>query len=169
MRPSSIAELLHCSISEARDLNRKFAKLFPKLTKEAEKAYRCNQERGFASTATNLHRYVNTQNRKLSGKDNWLVNHPIQGTAASIFKLAATRLHKLYRFYNARIIIPMHDAFVFEAPLPVFGVVGELTGQVMCQVAQEFLTSLMPRVEVDIEEPECWSQKKKIKLFFKQI
>ena len=46
-----------------------------------------------------------------------LGNSYVQGTAALVFFDAGNRLRQLYRRHGARLIIPVHDAFVFEAPL----------------------------------------------------
>ena len=45
-----------------------------------------------------------------------LGNSYVQGTAALVFFDAGNRLRQLYRRHGARLIIPVHDAFVFEAP-----------------------------------------------------
>ena len=48
---------------------------------------------------------------------NWMTNHPVQGSAAVVFKAAGNRLDRLYRACGARLVVPLHDAFVFEAPM----------------------------------------------------
>jgi DNA polymerase I len=75
-----------------------------------------------------------------------------------VFKEAGNRLDKLYRQYNARIIIPVHDAFIFEAPLEEMKTVAELTSRVMCEMLQEYFPVLRPRVEVNIDRPDCWNK-----------
>jgi DNA polymerase-1 len=82
----------------------------------------------------------------------------VQGTAADLFKLAGIRLDRLYRPYDAWLVIPVHDAFVFEAPLPVLGEVAELTRRVMCEVVQEAFPQLQPRAEVNVGRPGCWNK-----------
>ena len=52
----------------------------------------------------------------------------------------------------------MHDAFVFEAPLESLKEVAQLTEAVMCETVQEWFPELEPRVEVNIERPECWNK-----------
>lgn len=45
------------------------------------------------------------------------VNHPIQGTAADIIKIAMIRLHdQLTRSYQARMLLQVHDELVLEVP-----------------------------------------------------
>ena len=43
-------------------------------------------------------------------------NAYVQGTAALVLFNAGNRLRRLYRQHRARLIIPVHDAFVFESP-----------------------------------------------------
>ena len=87
-----------------------------------------------------------------------MTNHPVQGSAAVVFKAAGIRLDKLYRGYDAWLIIPMHDAYVFEAPLEAFKEVAELTGRVLRETMQEYFPVLRPDVEVNIQHPECWNK-----------
>ena len=44
-----------------------------------------------------------------------MINMPVQGTAAALFKVAGNRLHQLYKRHNTKLIVSLHDAFVFEA------------------------------------------------------
>ena len=67
-------------------------------------------------------------------------------------------MDKLYPQYDARIIIPLHDAFIFEAPLDSLETVAELTSRVMCDTLQEYFPALRPQVEVNISRPGCWNK-----------
>lgn len=85
-------------------------------------------------------------------------NHRVQGSAAVVFKAAGNRLDRLYRQYDAWLTIPVHDAFVFEAPLEVLGTVADLTKRVMCDTVQEYFPELQPQAEVNISDPSCWNK-----------
>ncbi len=85
-------------------------------------------------------------------------NYPVQGTAAVLFKLAGNRLDKLYHPHHARLIIPLHDAYIFEAPLAALEEVANLTARVMCETVQEQFPELHPCAEINIAHPECWNK-----------
>ena len=87
-----------------------------------------------------------------------MANHPVKGTAAAIFKDAGNRLRFLYRQYDAHLIIPLHDAYIFEAPLDVLKSVADLTADVMCKTVQKYFPALESNVEVNIEHPDCWNK-----------
>ena len=67
-------------------------------------------------------------------------------------------MDRLSRQYNARLLIPLHDAFIFEAPLEVLEEVAQLTKRVMCEAVQEYFSELRPQAEVNIKRPDCWNK-----------
>jgi DNA polymerase-1 len=87
-----------------------------------------------------------------------MTNHPVQGSAAAAFKAAGNRLDRLYRRYDAWLIVPLHDAYVYEAPLGSLSEVGELTGRVMCETVQEYFPQLRPGAEVNESDPARWNK-----------
>ncbi len=82
----------------------------------------------------------------------------MQGSATVVFKAAGNRLDKLYRQYDARIIIPLHDAFIFEAPLDALETAAELTSRVMCDTLHEYFPVLRSQVEVNTSRSDCWNK-----------
>ena len=133
--------------------------MFPALRQALADVTALGAVRGFAATASGLRRYRAGRRGPLSRWErNWFANHPVQGSAAVAFKAAGNRLDKLYRRYGASLIIPMHDAYVFEAPLGVLGEVAALTARVMCEAVQEYFSELRPRAEVNIDAPSCWNK-----------
>jgi DNA polymerase-1 len=86
-----------------------------------------------------------------------LGNAYVQGAAAVVFCAAGNRLRRLYREHDARLIIPVHDAFVFEAPTDKLRVVADLTKRVMIEAVQERFPELRPRAEANFAQPHCWN------------
>ena len=72
--------------------------------------------------------------------------------------MAGNRLYRRYQHYGARLILPMHDAFVFEAPRAKLGQVAKITGEVMRSTVQERFPALDPQVEINIDHPDCWNK-----------
>ena len=158
MTPHGLAQQLNTTKATATALQHKFMSMFPTL----ETALMCSSAygsmRGYAYSVSGLRKHRG-RGRKLTGwEQNWMVNYPVQGSAAIIFKAAGNRLDKLYQQYGAWLIIPLHDAFIFEAPVEKLRTVADLTSRVMCDTLQEYFPELRPQVEVNISKPECWNK-----------
>ena len=132
--------------------------MFPTLKQALTDAVQFGSLRGYAYTHTGLRRHRARTGPPSFWERNWLKNHPVQGSAAVLLKVAGNRLDKLYQPYQARLIIPLHDAFIFEAPLQQLQEVATLTDRVMCKAVQEHFPGLHPQVEVNISHPEWWNK-----------
>jgi DNA polymerase-1 len=113
--------------------------------------------RGSGVSASGLRRYRPHPGHPSAWERNWLANFPVQATAATVFKAACVRLDRLYRPLGARLIIPMHDGVVFEAPVGVLGEVAELTARVLADAVREQFPAVRPRVVVNAASPGCWN------------
>ncbi len=156
--PVGLAQTLGTSKGKAAALQNRFMAMFPKLQEALALASHCGAIRGYAYTISGLKRYRAKTGEATRWEKNWLTNHPVQGSAAVVFKAAGNRLDRLYRQYDARIIIPLHDAFIFEAPFSALENVAALTSRVMCDTLQEYFPVLRPQVEVNIARPDCWNK-----------
>jgi DNA polymerase I-like protein with 3'-5' exonuclease and polymerase domains len=132
--------------------------MFPHLRQALRQTAATAGVQGYASTVTNLHRHRGTSGPVQDWEKRWFVNHRIQGSAAAIFKMVCTRLVELYQPYDAWLIIPLHDAIVFEAPLEAFEEVTNLTATVMCETLEEVFPVLEPRVTLNVSKPKCWNK-----------
>ena len=61
------------------------------------------------------------------------VNHPIQGSAADIIKIAMTNLHKALANFRARMVLQVHDELVLEVPDEEMAEVRPLMVEIMSQ------------------------------------
>jgi DNA polymerase I-like protein with 3'-5' exonuclease and polymerase domains len=143
---------------QAEELLLKFLEMFPALGKALDDGVYFAMSRGYAATATGLKRYRPGAGALSNWERNWMKNHPVQGTAAALFKTACIRLDSLYKAHGARLILPVHDAVVFECPLAAVQEIAELTRRVLCDAVQEFFPQLRPRAVLNIAHPECWSK-----------
>ena len=156
--PVGLAQTLGTTKAKAAALQERFMAMFPRLQEALILAAQFGAIRGYAFTISGLKRYRAKNGEATRWERNWLTNHPVQGSAAVVFKAAGNRLDKLYQQYDARIILPLHDAFIFEAPLSELEFVAELTARVMCDTLQEYFPMLRPQVEVNISRPDCWNK-----------
>jgi len=156
--PIGLAPKLGTTVGVAKMLRKRFMDMFPQLQSGLHRTEQFGAIRGYVSTMTGLKRYRGKTGASDSWERNWMTNHPVQGSAAVVFKAAGNRLDKLYRRYDARIIIPVHDAFIFEAPLENLEEVANLTERVMCDTLQEYFPKLQPKAEVNITRPDCWNK-----------
>ena len=158
MTAQGLANELNTSVSHAAAFQNQFLSMFPTLKHALFDTMQFSTLRGYALTHTGLRRYRAGRGRPSSWEQNWLKNHPVQGSAAVLFKVAGNRLDNLYQRYHARLIIPLHDAFIFEAPLEFLKEVADLTARIMCETVQEQFPELHPRVEINMSHPECWNK-----------
>lgn len=154
-----LARYLGVSEVEAAELQTQFLKMFPSLKTAMDQAVAYGELRGYALLSSGLRRYRPAGAGHLSTwEQNWMLNTPVQGSAAVLFKAAGNRLDRLYRRYDAWLVLPMHDAYVFEAPRDVLAEVADLTARVMCEAVTEHFPDLVARAEVNIGHPECWNK-----------
>jgi DNA polymerase-1 len=155
--PVGLSQTLGTTNAKAAALLERFMAMFPRLQAALILAAQCGAIRGYAFTISGLKRYRAKSGEASRWERNWLTNHPVQGSAAVVFKAAGNRLDRLYKQYDARIIIPLHDAFIFEAPTNVLLEVAGITARVMCDTLQEYFPALRPQVDVNISHPACWT------------
>jgi DNA polymerase-1 len=153
-----LAKQMNVAVQLAAEFRGRFLAMFPQLQCGLEEVRVLGAVRGGGVTTSGLRRYRPGPGHPSNWERNWFANFPIQGTAADLFKRAGNRLDRLYPRYKARLIVPMHDAFVFEAPLVALQEVADLTSRVMQEVVEEEFPELRPRVEVNICHPGCWNK-----------
>ena len=158
MTAHGLALRLGTGKAEAAVVQSRFMNTFPQLEQALSRYSSFGGIRGYATTVTGLRRHRARKGIPSGWERNWFTNHPVQGSAAVIFKAAGNRLDRLYQQYDAHLIVPLHDAFVFEAPLGVLDEVAKLTESVMCETVQEFFPELRSKAEINIERPDCWNK-----------
>ena len=79
-------------------------------------------EKGFVETLFGRRRYfpeLQTEHQGMkAAAEREAVNHPIQGTAADLMKLAMSRLYEIPQILQGRwkMILQVHDELIFEVP-----------------------------------------------------
>jgi DNA polymerase-1 len=98
---------------------------FPGIRTYLEQTKLQARQQGYVETLLGRRRYFPVFKTPMGGSNRqaWLraereaVNHPIQGTAADIVKIAMLRLHEaLKASYQARMLLQVHDELLLEVP-----------------------------------------------------
>jgi DNA polymerase-1 len=156
--PFGLALRLGITPEQAAVEQQRFLGMFPALSTALREASAYGVIRGFAYLCSGLRRWRAGRGHPTSWETNWMRNTPVQGSASIVFKTAGNRLYRRYQHYGARLVLPMHDAFVFEAPLEHLEAVAAVTGEVLKGSVQEWFPALDPQVDVNIGHAECWNK-----------
>ena len=165
MSTQGIAGNLDINLTEAKESLSKFEEIFPELKASIKKQYTLSKTEPYVSMVDGVRRYKGGlfrskfKSRGLSfWEKRWFVNAPIQGSAAIVFKAAGNKICQMFKAYDARLLIPVHDSYVFEAPLENLPTVAKLVTDIMTNTLTEYFPVLRPRVDINISYPECWNK-----------
>lgn len=156
--PISLAAQLACSPRAAERHLADFHGMFPELIEALLQAVEYGQIRGYAELVSGLRRYRGREGALTYWERRWLRNTPIQGSAGVVFKVAGNRLYQRYQHYGAKLILPLHDAYVFETPRKHLKSVAKITHDVMVSAVQEFFPQLNPHADINIDHPGAWTK-----------
>ncbi len=113
------------TLAEAEKYIKEYFERFPGIRDYLERTKMQARSQGYVETLFGRRRYfpifqarVRTNQEMVARAEREAINHPIQGTAADIIKLAMIALHRRLREggYQARIILQVHDELLLEAP-----------------------------------------------------
>lgn len=156
--PVGLARQLGIGRPQAARERERFLAMFPSLVRALGEASDYGAIRGYAELCTGLRRYRARAGPPTAWEVNWLRNTPVQGSAGVVFKVAGNRLRQRYSHYGAKLILCLHDAFLFEVPRMHLDTVAGITGEVMRGAVQEYFPVLRPQVDVNVEHPHCWNK-----------
>src|SRR5262249_40708255 len=91
---TGIAESFGCSLDHAEAELQRFFDLFPQARDGANRAVKASLARGYGLTVTGLRRFIEVGDERAR---NQMRNHPVQGSAASIFKTALLRIDGYFK------------------------------------------------------------------------
>jgi len=143
-------------VGEAETFVKKYFAQFPGVERYLEETRLKARADGYVETLFGRRRYfpifrtaMSAANRQMVMRaEREAVNHPIQGTAADIIKIAMIRLHEqLKERYQARMVLQVHDELLLELPREEVEAVRPLVMQTMCNA---FELDAPLRVEAEI-------------------
>ena len=157
MTSDGFSKKLNCNTDKAEKLHRAFRNMFPDLVKAMEKERFLCARQGYSETVTGMKRFRRDANKLVTNWENrWLTN--MQGNGSVVFKHALNTLRELYKPYEARILVPLHDSIVFEAPKESYRKVEFLTKRVMKASFKEYFPAIKPKVTVKVCGKKSWKR-----------
>jgi DNA polymerase I-like protein with 3'-5' exonuclease and polymerase domains len=113
-----LMEIADISEDEARRVYRAWHNTYPGVRRWGDRTKEKCRERGYVRSLYGRKRRlpgINFRDDKLrSYAERQAVNHPIQGTAAEIAKIALIQVSDVIQPYDAHLVLQVHDEFVIE-------------------------------------------------------
>ncbi len=157
-----LAQRTGLSRSEAEAFMQRYFATYPGVKRYIEETKARAREQGYVETLLGRRRYFpvlkTTANTPQAynvrqAAERAAINHPIQGTAADIIKIAMIRLHRALAEggYRSRMILQVHDELVLECPDAELRAVSRLVRETM-----EGAYALKAALRVDVEAGPNW-------------
>lgn len=131
------------TLAEAEEFIKVYFDRFPGIRRYLDQTKKLAHDQGYVETLMGRRRYFPALKSGTSNHDvrtrteREAVNHPIQGTAAEIIKIAMIRLHeKMPARYQAQMLLQVHDELLFELPTDEVEPVQALVKEVMSTAYQ---------------------------------
>lgn len=153
------------SRSEAQAFLDAYFKTYPGIRRYVDETIRKAYEQGYVETLLGRRRYFPILKNRSGAQaerqqaERAAINHPIQGTAADIIKIAMVRLHAALRKQGlaARMLLQVHDELVLEVPDEELATVAPLVREIM-----EGAYPLDAALKVDMEVGPNWFEMEKV-------
>lgn len=117
-----LSQSLHISMAEARDMIDRYYEAYPGVRTFLDNVVARAKQTGYAETMYGRRRHIpelKAKNPQLRGfGERTAMNHPMQGTAADIIKIAMVRVSRRLEEegFAAHMILQVHDELDFECP-----------------------------------------------------
>ena len=118
-----LSQSLHISMAEARDMIDRYYEAYPGVRTFLDNVVARAKQTGYAETIYGRRRHIpelKAKNPQLRGfGERTAMNHPMQGTAADIIKIAMARVSRRLEEegFAAHMILQVHDELDFECPV----------------------------------------------------
>ncbi|HEX5394793.1 MAG TPA: DNA polymerase I [Candidatus Saccharimonadales bacterium] len=155
--PHSLSDSTGMSFGEARDFISRYFEIRPKLKQYIEKTRELASEQGYVETIMGRRRPTpdvkspNFAVREAAYRA--AINHPMQGSAADIMKLAMVEVaNKLDK--DCRMLLQIHDSILLEVPKAKANKVGKLVKDTM----EKAYPKLDVKLKADIAIGQNWGE-----------
>lgn len=132
-----LSQSLHISMAEARDMIDRYYEAYPGVRTFLDNVVARAKQTGYAETMYGRRRHIpelKAKNPQLRGfGERTAMNHPMQGTAADIIKIAMARVSRRLEEegFAAHMILQVHDELDFECPTDEVGRLTTMVRDVM--------------------------------------
>ncbi len=155
-----LAKALNIDISDAENFISRYFATYPKVKKYMEAMVQKVSEQGYVETIFGRKRYLSSELNSSNGMvrdfaKRAAINHPMQGTAADLIKLAMVDLERKMCANNlkSKLIIQVHDELVLEVYKDELEIVQNLVREAM-----ELNQPLSVPLIIDISVGETWQE-----------
>lgn len=123
--PYGLASRTGLTLEEARRFMQTYFETYPGVRRYLDRTIAQAKNQGYVETLLGRRRYfpvlqttASASQQARAAAERAAVNHPIQGTAADILKIALIRVHRRLREggYRSQMILQVHDEIVLEVP-----------------------------------------------------
>lgn len=144
---------------QARDFINKYFEKFSGVKKYIDQTLEFTKKEGYCETLFGRRRYIpelNAQNFQLrAAAERMAINHPVQGTAADLMKMAMVEVQKKIKNLDAKMILQVHDELVFEVKKGEEEKLGKIVKEAM-----ENVVKLRVPIKVDVNVGHSWGEMK---------
>ncbi|MEC4185444.1 DNA polymerase I [Adlercreutzia sp. R21] len=154
-----LSQTLEIPMAEAKEMIDRYFEVYPGVRSYLDDTVAEAKERGFATTMFGRKRHIpelrssNGQQRGFGERT--AMNHPMQGTAADIIKMAMNEVQRrlLAEGFRAQLMIQVHDELDFSVPIDEVERLSAMVREVMENVAQ-----LRVPLLVDVSWGPTWAE-----------
>ncbi len=155
-----LAKALNIEVTDAENFINRYFATYPKVKKYMEEMVKKVGEQGYVETIFGRKRYLSSELNSSNGlvrdfAKRAAINHPMQGTAADLIKLAMVDLDKKMCANNlkSKLIIQVHDELVLEAYKDELDIVQKIVREAM-----ELNQPLSVPLIIDVSVGETWQE-----------
>ncbi len=154
-----LSQSLRIPFVEAKEMIDRYFEVYPQVRIYLDEIVENAHQEGFATTMFGRKRHIPELRSKNPNQrgfgERTAMNHPMQGSAADIIKLAMTQVQKriFEEGLSAKMILQVHDELDFSVPRGEIETVSSLVKDIM-----ESIVSLRVPLVVDVSHGNTWAQ-----------
>src|SRR5215831_14132731 len=162
--PGRVVQMSGISMSQAQDVYDGWHAAYPGVKRWGKKVKRFCWEHGYVETLwgrkRRLPEIISDDWKERGYAERQAVNHPIQGTAADIAKVALVAVNEVLRPFDAALTLQIHDEFIIECSKGQVDEVIPLVKTAMEDIRLDGHAVLTVPLEVNIGVGMNWSEAK---------